>query len=220
VAKVWDVRRRTTAGIFSLDDPSLADGPGIVDAAISPSGAELAMSIEGVRSNGLLEVIAVPGFRTLARVAMPAGHWIRFARDGQSLLYGDDDGRIWRFDTRSWRPRQVPLSGRAGGIVDAAVSPDGRTLATAGSDGSVRLWDLASGRAIGTPLPGVAGQTASVRFIRSGTGLLALYQSGRAFVWDLRPSTWARQACAVAGRTLTRAEWADALPGHPYRPAC
>ena len=25
---------------------------------------------------------------------------------------------------------------------------------------------------------------------------------------------------AVAGRTLSRAEWADALPGRPYAPAC
>ena len=27
-------------------------------------------------------------------------------------------------------------------------------------------------------------------------------------------------ACAVAGRTLTRTEWTDALPGRDYAPAC
>ena len=29
-----------------------------------------------------------------------------------------------------------------------------------------------------------------------------------------------RRACAVAGRTLTRAEWNDALPERTYAPAC
>ena len=38
--------------------------------------------------------------------------------------------------------------------------------------------------------------------------------------WDVRPSSWSRHACAVAGRTLTRAEWQDALPGRDYEPAC
>jgi WD40 repeat protein len=164
--------------------------------------------------------MAVPSLRVTHRVRMPVGHWLGFARDGRSLLYGDDQGSVWRLDTHTWQPRKVPLSGPAGAIVDADVSPDGRTLATAGGDGTVRLWDLPSGRAIGTPLPGPAGQTASVRFLRSGAALLALYGGGRGFVWDLRPSAWAREACAVAGRTLSRAEWADALPGQAYRPAC
>jgi hypothetical protein len=34
------------------------------------------------------------------------------------------------------------------------------------------------------------------------------------------PSSWARFACAVAGRTLSRAEWQEALPGRDYSPAC
>jgi WD40 repeat protein len=220
VVSVWDVRRRADAAVFSFDDPSVTAGPGITAAEISPSGRDLALSVEDDAGHGTLEVMTAPSLRVTHRVRMPVGHWLGFARDGRSLLYGDDQGSIWRLDTHTWQPRKVPLSGPAGAIVDADVSPDGRTLATAGGDGTVRLWDLPSGRAIGTPLPGPAGQTASVRFVRSGAGLLALYEGGRGFVWDLRASAWARRACAVAGRTLTRAEWADALPGQPYKPAC
>jgi hypothetical protein len=29
-----------------------------------------------------------------------------------------------------------------------------------------------------------------------------------------------QQACAIAGRTLSRAEWGDALSGRDYQPAC
>jgi hypothetical protein len=35
-----------------------------------------------------------------------------------------------------------------------------------------------------------------------------------------RPADRALQHCTVAGRTLTRAEWDELLPGRDYKPAC
>jgi hypothetical protein len=57
-------------------------------------------------------------------------------------------------------------------------------------------------------------------FSPDGAYLFAITAAGRAFRWDVRPASWERHACTVAGRTLTRAEWNDALPGRPYAPAC
>ena len=48
----------------------------------------------------------------------------------------------------------------------------------------------------------------------------AVYDNGRATLWNLDPADLQRRACAVAGRRLTRAEWAAALPGRSYAPAC
>jgi hypothetical protein len=45
-------------------------------------------------------------------------------------------------------------------------------------------------------------------------------ETGRAYRWDIRPASLARHACRVAGRRLTRSEWAQFLPGRPYDPAC
>ena len=100
------------------------------------------------------------------------------------------------------------------------VSPHGRTLATGGVDGTIRLYDLKTRQLLGTPLPAVAGHPVIPRFSPDGASLFAITGAGRAFRWDVRPSSWEQRACAVAGRTLTRAEWADALPGRPYAPAC
>jgi hypothetical protein len=50
--------------------------------------------------------------------------------------------------------------------------------------------------------------------------LAAVYDTGQAYIWDVRPSSWLRRACAVAGRSLTRQEWADVLPGRGYEPVC
>ena len=43
---------------------------------------------------------------------------------------------------------------------------------------------------------------------------------GTARLWDIRPASWKRHACVVAGRPLTHAEWASALPDRAYAPAC
>ena len=57
-------------------------------------------------------------------------------------------------------------------------------------------------------------------FTPDDTHLIAAYQNGRAYRWDIRPASLGRQACRVAGRRLTRAEWDEFLPGRPYHPAC
>jgi hypothetical protein len=50
--------------------------------------------------------------------------------------------------------------------------------------------------------------------------LAAVYDTGQAYLWDIRPSSWLRRACVLAGRPLTRQEWTDVLPGREYHPAC
>ena len=38
--------------------------------------------------------------------------------------------------------------------------------------------------------------------------------------WDPRPDAWETHACKVAGRNLTKAEWAQLFPGQAYRVTC
>jgi hypothetical protein len=66
----------------------------------------------------------------------------------------------------------------------------------------------------------VPNRVVEPRFTPDGAHLFAITDAGRAYRWDVRPSSWARHACAVAGRRLTRTEWNDALPGRDYAPAC
>jgi hypothetical protein len=50
--------------------------------------------------------------------------------------------------------------------------------------------------------------------------VIAGYDTGRAIRWDIRSASLIRRACRLAGRTLTREEWAEFLPGRDYDPAC
>jgi hypothetical protein len=73
---------------------------------------------------------------------------------------------------------------------------------------------------VGAPLPGLQSHPLAAQVSPDGAHLFALTDAGIGYRRDVRPAAWARFACAVAGRRLTRQEWQDALPGRPYAPAC
>ena len=77
------------------------------------------------------------------------------------------------------------------------------------------LWDVGTQRAIGSPLQIEHGAYVSATFSRDGSHLFAVPHTGRGVRWDVRPESWKRQACLVAGRELTEPEWRDALPTGP-----
>jgi hypothetical protein len=66
----------------------------------------------------------------------------------------------------------------------------------------------------------VGGREALIDLSSDGRRLLMTNGDGTGAVWDIDPESWARRACALANRTLTREEWKEFLPGRPYEPAC
>jgi WD40 repeat protein len=112
------------------------------------------------------------------------------------------------------------LAGHTAEVFSLSTSPDGRTLATGSFDGTIRLFDVDTQQPLGAPLRAVPNRLVEPSFTPDGAFLFAITDTGHAYRWDVRPSSWARYACAVAGRTLTRTEWNDALPERNYEPAC
>jgi WD40 repeat protein len=93
-------------------------------------------------------------------------------------------------------------------------------LATGSTDGTTRLFDLATQRPVGAPLPGPRDRQIAPVFTPDGAYLFVITDARRAYRWDIRSSSWARHACKIAGRRLTRTEWNDVLPERDYAPAC
>lgn len=190
------------------------------DMAIRPDGNVLVVPATNGPGKGYVDILAMPSLKRIKRLPQRYGRWSRFSNDGRWLILGNHEGRAQIYDGHTFEPHGRPLLGHAGFILTEAFSPDGRTVATSSSDGTVRLWDVASGRPIGGPLPGIPNAQVGVVFTRGGTHIAAVYESGQGYSWDVRPASWAHRACAVAGRRLTPAEWAEALPGRRYAPAC
>jgi WD40 repeat protein len=215
--QLWDVRGRRRV------NTSLLSPPYAVPSAVtfSPDGRKLAAAVtEEMGTGSALEILAVPSLEQLMKIPAPAGSSVQFSPDGRLLVFGDAQGRVWRYDTHTWRPRGRPLLAHTGAVSTLNFSPDGQTLATTSDDGTIRLWYVPSGRPKGNALADLAQGYVAAAFVDRGTHLVTLHDNGRGYLWDIQPQSWARRACEVAGRTLTRAEWNDALPERTYAPAC
>jgi WD40 repeat protein len=209
---LWDVARQRPARLYAR-----ITGPA-TSLSVSPDGTRLAATI--LRSDGTGEIVLfrIPRLAVVARVPR-AGTQIQFSRSGRSLLFDDDTGVVRTVDARTLAPRGAPL-GAPSGLGRFALSPDGDTVAVTAGDGTTQLWDLSSRSRIGGALPGVAGTDVRTAFVDGGNRLVTVGGSGPGQVWDVRPQSWARRACRIAGRPLTRAEWHEALPQRAYDPAC
>jgi hypothetical protein len=52
-------------------------------------------------------------------------------------------------------------------------------------------------------------------------GEIVVFNDDRvALRYPMDPAVWLREACAVAGRDLTRAEWDRYVPGREWQPTC
>jgi DNA-binding SARP family transcriptional activator/WD40 repeat protein len=212
---LWDARTGKPLGA-----PLRTDVPAY-DLAFSPDGKELAAALLG---NGVAYVWRLPS-RRLAYIVIiddevNRGDAVAFSRDGKLLATGGGSGLVKFWNAETGKQVGGSLLASAGYVLSVAFDPSGKLLLTAGTDGATRLWDVRDRTPLGPPLPIVRNISAESTFTPSGDQIVTVYASGQAFSYDLRTSSWKERACAVAGRSLTRSEWARYLPGRPYRPAC
>ena len=136
---------------------------------------------------------------------------------GGTLVTSDFSGTIRLVDLSSRKAVGPPMVGRPEAVTSHSVLPGGRELVAGFLGGEAQLFDIASGRRIGDPFP-------------TSPWSLAVSPDGKTFItgdgagmmrWDIDSDRWRATACAVAGRNLTAAEWAQYLPhGERYRATC
>ena len=143
---------------------------------------------------------------------------LRFSPNGKTIAAGDSSGDVnfWDANTGRQLPQQIASPG---GVVSLSFDPSGRRLMTTNGDGNIRLWALPAGEPIGTPLSG--GTTGGWgTFFPNGKELVAVFGSGTGVLWNVDPTRWNTEACRIAHRNLTRAEWRAYLPDRPYAKTC
>jgi len=57
-------------------------------------------------------------------------------------------------------------------------------------------------------------------YFPNGKQIVATFWDGTGMVWNVDPAAWRRQACRIANRNLTRAEWGDFLSPRSFRTVC
>ncbi len=116
----------------------------------------------------------------------------------------------------------VPLP--QGVSVKLSWSPDESTLAVGTSDARLLLVDARAGQILGTPWSVPGGPVSGLDFSADGGTLATATQGGVVTLWD--DVLWEdvdamkQRLCAVAGRSLSRREWREFIPGKPYHATC
>jgi len=216
--QLWDVATGAPLG-------SIGGGPAPGDVAFSPTEPVLAFVRDGWRQSdgGDSEIWDVE--RRSRVTAMDIGSpsvlgWaIAFSPDGRLVATSGIDPLVHIWDVRTGKLVRE-LEQNVGNAVWALdFSPDSSIIVISGGDGFASLWDVATGAKIGPRLGG-GSREAMLDMSDDGRRLLVTNGDGRGAIWDIDPDSWARRACMLANRTLTRAEWEESLPGRPYEPAC
>ena len=161
--------------------------------------------------------------REVARLQQPArgsAMLARFSRDGRYLAVGNGIGRptLWR--ASDWSLAWQAQTGHNGYDVAVSFSPDGSVLASSGSDSKIFLYDVASGDLLGEAFGPNRNSWLYAEFLADRREIVGYFDDGSMSRWDVDPESQIRTACQIAGRELTRAEWARLLPGRPYQPIC
>jgi WD40 repeat protein len=144
---------------------------------------------------------------------------LQFAPDGKEIATGELTGNVEFWDPATGRRLGRTLGGQNGDVIGVVFNPSGTELLTTSTDGKLRLWDLASDKLVGAPLPG-ADTGGWGTFTPDGKQVIAAFSSGTGVAWNVDPAAWKAQACQIAHRNLTHAEWHDLLPGRRYRRVC
>jgi WD40 repeat protein/DNA-binding SARP family transcriptional activator len=156
---------------------------------------------------------------------------VAFTRDGTTLATavteGNNTGKVILWDTTTWKRRAtLPLSYPPNALV---FFKGGERFATAslttpqggsGTTAWVDLWDTATLQPVGERLNLPTPDAFLARANAHGTKIAVGSYDGKVVVVDVDPNSWQRTACRIAGRNLTRAEWAQYLPGRPYHATC
>jgi WD40 repeat protein len=155
---------------------------------------------------------------------------VAFSHDGKTLATGDFDGNavLWGTATRT-RLGQLSAGSPDENVAftpngSMAFSADGKTLASVDAKGDVVLWDTATRSQLGQ-LSGDGYQIDSVAFSPDGKTLVSGDEHGNV---ALVPSLyWAgsfgqvqKILCTEVRANLTRAQWAQYVPGEPYQAIC
>lgn len=122
--------------------------------AMSPAGDRIALGGDGNRVR-----VQEPGggpYRS-ARHGGAGISALAFTPDGRSLISGDDDGLVFRWDVSGPVPRPARERLLPGGVERLEVSPDGRLVAAQVAGRGVSVWPLTAGAPRGgnepEPLP-------------------------------------------------------------------
>ena len=144
------------------------------------------------------------------------------ARSGSDAGMRSFAGIVQLWNTATGQAVGHPLHADSLPIASIAFDPSGaRFVTTGGSDGTAKLWFTSTLQQEGAALQGDSPTSwGNAAFSSGGRKLIVAYDNGQALEWPVTPASWEQHACAVAGRNLSREEWARFVTDYSYASVC
>jgi DNA-binding SARP family transcriptional activator/WD40 repeat protein len=159
-----------------------------------------------------------PRVRDMTPIVGGGGLGMDLSPDGR-LLAVSDGGDVAFYDARTLRPDGPRVPADRDLIAWIAFDRSGTRLVTGDLANTARLVDVVGRRPIGPVLENTVAAPGAV-FSHDGK-TLGTWTFGGGALLSVDPAAWRRAACALAGRNLTRDEWALYLPhAGPRRRTC
>lgn len=138
VASIAAAQGQATAPALAIVSSRKLQGLHAVSVAASPSGARLAMGLEG----GTLRIVDANTGQTLKELP---GHpqdakALAWSPNGKILASGDESARIFLWDTATWNRREFRPHTKA--IQSLAFNRAGTMMLSTGADDEIKLWNL------------------------------------------------------------------------------
>jgi WD40 repeat protein len=211
----------------SVNAVTKPDNPMIAGVAFSPSEKYFAAA----KSAGTVEIYMVSenngsakSFVLASSVSIPNGrpYFLAFSPDSKLLAVSGANLGVVLVDPQTAVIRE-PRGDPGATILRIAFNRDGGLLAGATERNTVRLWDarlnlqfvaeISLGEPSFSDLTGLA-------FSPDGRWLVSGSNSDATVAFDLNPESWVKEACAIAGRSVTAEDWSKYVGSSAPKSIC
>jgi WD40 repeat protein len=141
---------------------------------------------------------------------------IAFSPNGQKIATASEDGHAYLWSAATGKILAVLPHGAS--VNRITFSPDGTQLGTASRDGTARLWEVSTGSELAILRHNE--DVWDIGFSPDGHWLVTQSGDHAVRLWRTRVEDMVQIACHVAGRNLTKQEWAQYLGNRPYHKTC
>ncbi len=160
--------------------------------------------------------------RVTLRIVGPSTYESAVDPKGRYLAVGYDNGTLRFYSQTDGHLLAPPQPATGGPIFNVSASPDGRYVtASGGAVATVAVFDTATYRRTGLNLPvTLPGDDLVTRTRFALDDSVIVVERREVQLFPLKPASLMARACRLAGRNLSRDEWAEVLPTRRYEKTC